>query len=86
MLTSSVVVFAGALLTGLGVYDRIGSFMRMRQRAYHRVCQFGGIPAMGTSGRVCAGASVPRCSVAGPVIVYATLTATIVSIIKLYVF
>lgn len=88
VLTSSVMVFAGALLTGLGVYDRIGSFGGMGAA----------LPITGFANSVVSpameykregfvlGVGAKMFQVAGPVIVYATLTATIVSIIKLYVF
>ncbi|MGI6660862.1 MAG: stage V sporulation protein AC [Bacillota bacterium] len=88
VLTSSIMVFAGAFLTGLGVYDKLGSFAGMGAA----------LPITGFANSVVSpameykhegfvlGVGARMFQVAGPVIVYATLTATIVSIIKLYVF
>ncbi len=87
-MTSSAMVFAGALLTGLGVYDRIGRFAGMGAS----------LPITGFANSVVSpameykregfvlGVAAKMFQVAGPVIVYGSLTATIVSILKLYVF
>ncbi|MGI6620104.1 MAG: stage V sporulation protein AC [Bacillota bacterium] len=87
-LTSSVMVFLGAFLTGLGVYDKLGIFAGMGAA----------LPITGFANSVVSpameykregfvlGVGARMFQVAGPVIVYATLAATIVSLIKLYVF
>lgn len=87
-LTSSIMVFAGAFLTGLGVYDKIGSFAGMGAA----------LPITGFANSVVSpamefkregfvlGVGAKMFQVAGPVIVYASLSATVVSILKLYVF
>ena len=87
-MTSSAMVFAGAFLTGLGVYDRIS-----------RVAGMGAsLPITGFANSVVSpameykregfvlGVAARMFQVAGPVIVYASLTATIVSVLRLYVF
>lgn len=87
-LTSTVMVFFGAFLTGLGVYDKLGSFAGMGAA----------LPITGFANSVVSpamefkregfvlGVGARMFQVAGPVIVYATLSATIVSLIKLYLF
>ncbi|HHY12516.1 MAG TPA: SpoVA/SpoVAEb family sporulation membrane protein [Firmicutes bacterium] len=87
-LTSSVMVFAGAFLTGIGVYDKLGSLAGMGAA----------LPITGFANSVVSpameykregfvlGVAARMFQVAGPVIVYASLTATVVSILRLYVF
>ena len=86
--TSSVMVFAGALFTGLGVYDKLSSLVGMGAS----------LPITGFANSVVSpamefkregfilGVAARMFQVAGPVIVYASLTATLVSLLKLYVF
>ncbi len=87
-MTSSAMVFAGAFLTGLGVYDRISR--GGRNGASLPITGFANSvvsPAMEykREGFVL-GVAARMFQVAGPVIVYASLTATIVSVLRLYVF
>lgn len=86
--TSSVMIFAGALFTGLGVYDKLSSFAGMGAS----------LPITGFANSVVSpamefkregfvlGVAARMFQVAGPVIVYASLTATLVSLLRLYVF
>lgn len=87
-MTSSAMVFLGAFLTGLGVYDEIGRFAGMGAA----------LPITGFANSVVSpamefkregfvlGVSARMFQVAGPVIVYGSLSALIVSILRLYVF
>ncbi|MGI6628272.1 MAG: stage V sporulation protein AC [Bacillota bacterium] len=87
-MTSSVMVFAGSFLTGIGVYDKIGRWAGMGAS----------LPITGFANSVVSpamefkregfvlGVAARMFQVAGPVIVYASLTATLVSVLKLYVF
>ncbi|HHY76430.1 MAG TPA: stage V sporulation protein AC [Firmicutes bacterium] len=87
-MTSSIMVFLGALLTGLGVYDEIGRFAGMGAA----------LPITGFANSVVSpamefkregfvlGVSARMFQVAGPVIVYGSLSALIVTILRVYVF
>lgn len=87
-MTSSVMVFLGAFLTGLGIYDEIGRFAGMGAA----------LPITGFANSIVSpamefkregfvlGVSARMFQVAGPVIVYGSLSAIIVSILRLYVF
>lgn len=87
-MTSAVMIFSGAFLTGLGFYDRITKIAGMG----------GALPITGFANSVVSpameykregfvlGVAARMFQVAGPVIVYSSLTATIVSILKIYVF
>jgi len=86
-MTSSFMVFLGALFTGLGVYDKLGRFAGMGAA----------LPITGFANSIVSpamefkregfvlGVSAKMFQVAGPVIVYASLTALFVSIIKIYI-
>jgi stage V sporulation protein AC len=81
-------VAAGALLTGLGIYDRIGAFAGMGAA----------LPITGFANSIVSpaiefkregfvlGVSARMFQVAGPVIVYGSLSAVIVSILRVFVF
>ncbi len=87
-MTSSIMIFAGAFLTGIGIYDKLGNIAGMGAA----------LPITGFANSVVSpameykregfvlGVAARMFQVAGPVIVYASLTGTIVSILKLYVF
>lgn len=87
-MTSSAMVFLGAFLTGLGVYDEIGRHAGMGAA----------LPITGFANSIVSpamefkregfvlGVSARMFQVAGPVIVYGSLSAMIVSILRLYVF
>lgn len=87
-MTSTIMVFLGAFLTGLGVYDEIGRFAGMGAA----------LPITGFANSVVSpamefkregfvlGVSARMFQVAGPVIVYGSLSALVVSILRLYVF
>jgi stage V sporulation protein AC len=87
-MTSSAMVAAGALLTGLGIYDRIGAFAGMGAA----------LPITGFANSIVSpaiefkregfvlGVSARMFQVAGPVIVYGSLSAVIVSILRVFVF
>ncbi|MGI6631610.1 MAG: stage V sporulation protein AC [Bacillota bacterium] len=87
-MTSSIMVFLGAFLTGLGVYDEIGRHAGMGAA----------LPITGFANSVVSpameykregfvlGVSARMFQVAGPVIVYGSLSALIVSILRVYVF
>lgn len=85
--TAIVMVFLGALLTGLGIYDRIGSFAGAGSI----------VPITGFSNSVVApamefkqegyvmGVGAKLFSLAGPVLVYGTLSSVLVGILYLVV-
>lgn len=87
-MTSSLMVFLGAFLTGLGVYDEIGRFAGMGAA----------LPITGFANSVVSpameykregfvlGVSARMFQVAGPVIVYGSLSALLVSMLRVYVF
>ena len=87
-MTSTAMVFLGAFLTGLGVYDEIGRFAGMGAA----------LPITGFANSVVSpameykregfvlGVAARMFQVAGPVIVYGSLSALLVSILRLYVF
>lgn len=87
-MTSSAMVFLGALLTGLGIYDKLGRFAGMGAA----------LPITGFANSIVSpamefkregfvlGVSAKMFQVAGPVIVYASITALLVSMIKTYIF
>jgi stage V sporulation protein AC len=87
-MTSSAMIFLGAFFTGLGVYDRLGEIAGMGAA----------LPITGFANSVVSpameykregfvlGVAAKMFQIAGPVIVYGTLTAAIVTILKLYVF
>lgn len=87
-MTSSLMVFLGAFLTGLGIYDEIGRHAGMGAA----------LPITGFANSIVSpamefkregfvlGVSARMFQVAGPVIVYGSLSALIVSILRLYVF
>lgn len=86
-MTSSSMVFLGALFTGLGVYDRLGKFAGMG--AALPITGFANAivsPAMEfkREGFVL-GVSARMFQVAGPVLVYASLAAAISSAIRVLV-
>ena len=87
-MTSSLMVFLGAFLTGLGVYDEIGRFAGMG--AALPITGFANSvvsPAMEFKREgVVLGVSARMFQVAGPVVVYGSLSALIVSILRVYVF
>jgi stage V sporulation protein AC len=87
-MTSSGMVFLGALLTGLGVYDEIGRYAGMGSA----------LPITGFANSIVSpamefkregfvlGVSARMFQIAGPVIVYGALSSIIVSILKVFVF
>ncbi len=87
-MTSSSMVFLGALLTGLGVYDEIGRFAGMGSA----------LPITGFANSIVSpamefkregfvlGVAARMFQIAGPVIVYGSLASVIVSILKVFVF
>ena len=87
-MTSSSMVFLGALLTGLGVYDEVGRYAGMGSA----------LPITGFANSIVSpamefkregfvlGVSARMFQIAGPVIVYGSLAAVIVSILKVFVF
>jgi len=84
-LTSGVMVAAGALLTGLGLYDEIGRIGGMGSA----------IPITGFANSIVSaamefkreglvlGASARMFTIAGPVIVYGLVTAVVVSLLRM---
>lgn len=84
-MTSSIMVLVGALLTGLGVYDKIGTFAGMGAA----------LPITGFANSVVSpamefkregfvlGVSARMFQVAGPVIVYGSLSSAIASAVRL---
>lgn len=87
-MTSSIMIFAGAFFTGIGIYDKLGHIGGMGAA----------LPITGFANSVVSpameykregfilGVAARMFQVAGPVIVYATLSGAIVTILKLYVF
>lgn len=87
LMTTIILIFAGALLTGLGIYDKLG--------------KFGGagsvVPITGFSNSVAApaiefkkegyvfGVGAKMFIIAGPVLVYGTLTSFVVGLIYYFV-
>lgn len=87
-MTSSAMVALGALLTGLGIYDRLGAIAGMGAA----------LPITGFANSMVSpaiefkregfvlGVSARMFQVAGPVIVYGSLAAVLVSVLKVFVF
>lgn len=87
-MTSSSMVFLGALLTGLGVYDEIGRYAGMGSA----------LPITGFANSIVSpamefkregfvlGVAARMFQIAGPVLVYGSLASVIVSILKVFVF
>ncbi|HHW17957.1 MAG TPA: stage V sporulation protein AC [Firmicutes bacterium] len=87
-MTSSIMVFLGAFLTGIGVYDKLGRLAGMGAA----------LPITGFANSVVSpamefkregfvlGVSAKMFQVAGPVIVYGSLVSVLVSILRLYIF
>ncbi len=83
-MTSSFMVFLGSFFTGLGVYDKLGKFAGMGAA----------LPITGFANSIVSpamefkregfvlGVSARMFQVAGPVLVYATLAATVSSVIR----
>lgn len=86
-MTSTAMVVIGALLTGVGVYDRLGAFSGMGAA----------LPITGFANSMVSpaiefkregfilGVSARMFQIAGPVIVYGSAVAVIVSILRVYV-
>ena len=87
-MTSTAMVILGATLTGLGVYDRIGSYAGMGAA----------LPITGFANSMVSpaleykregfilGVSARMFQIAGPVIVYGSIVALIVSLLRVFVF
>jgi len=87
-MTSTAMVILGATLTGLGIYDRIGAYAGMGAA----------LPITGFANSMVSpalefkregfilGVSAKMFQIAGPVIVYGSLAAMIVSILRTFVF
>lgn len=87
-MTSSAMVVIGASLTGIGIYDRIGAFAGMGAA----------LPITGFANSMVSpaiefkregyvlGVSARMFQIAGPVIVYGSLAAMAVSILRVYAF
>jgi len=87
-MTSTAMVIIGSTLTGLGVYDRIGAFAGMGAA----------LPITGFANSMVSpaleykregfifGVSAKMFQIAGPVIVYGSVFAILVSLLKVYVF
>ena len=87
-MTSTAMVIIGAFLTGIGVYDRIGAVAGMGAA----------LPITGFANSMVSpaiefkregfilGVSARMFQIAGPVIVYGSVVAVVVSILRVYVF
>lgn len=87
-MTSTAMVVLGATLTGLGIYDRIGTFAGMGAA----------LPITGFANSMVSpalefkregfilGVSARMFQIAGPVIVYGSVAAIIVSLLRVFVF
>jgi len=87
-MTSTAMVIAGAFLTGIGIYDKIGNIAGMGAA----------LPITGFANSMVSpavefkregfilGVSARMFQIAGPVIVYGSVVAVIVSILRVYVF
>lgn len=86
-MTSTAMVVIGAFLTGIGIYDRIGAFAGMGAA----------LPITGFANSMVSpaiefkregfilGVSARMFQIAGPVIVYGSITAVIVSILRVFI-
>ncbi len=87
-MTSTAMVVLGALLTGLGIYDRLGTFAGMGAA----------LPITGFANSMVSpalefkregfilGVSARMFQIAGPVIVYGSVAAIIVNLLRVFVF
>ncbi len=87
-ITSSIMICAGAFLTGIGIYDKLGHIAGMGSA----------LPITGFANSIVSpamehkregfvtGVASKMFQVAGPVIVYASLAATVVALLKIYIF